>query len=306
MQVDDTIREQAASWAAATGDPAFEDWDAFTLWLEQDPRHAEAYDRTVAAVDEGVAILAAATPANDAEPAAPAAPRRRWLGGVLAMGLAAFLGLALWRQGAPDLYTVETAPGAMRIVELGPETSVAIAGGSRLTFDRNDPRFASLDHGRALFTVRHDEDAPFRVTAGQAQIVDVGTIFDVRLDDEAFRVAVSEGAVQFNPEAEDVHVAAGQVLTRTDDGYRIAPVDMAQVGDWREGRLSFEEETLAAVALELSRATGLTFAVDPASADRTITGSILVDPVRKDPASLGPLLGIAVTQASGTWVIGAR
>ncbi len=34
MQVDDTIREQAASWAAATGDPAFEDWDAFTLWLE--------------------------------------------------------------------------------------------------------------------------------------------------------------------------------------------------------------------------------------------------------------------------------
>ena len=97
MQVDDTIREQAASWAAATGDPAFEDWDAFTLWLEQDPRHAEAYDRTVAAVDEGVAILAAATPANDAEPAAPAAPR------FFEEGMTAFPPPTTSRRGFPSL-----------------------------------------------------------------------------------------------------------------------------------------------------------------------------------------------------------
>ena len=306
MPIDDTIREQAADWAVATADPDFKDWGAFIFWLEQRPSHAEAYDRAVAAVEDGVAILAAATPANDAGPDTNSMPRRRWLAGMLAIGLVAILGLTLWRQSGPDLYTVETAPGSMQLVELGAETSVAIAGGSRLTFDRDDPRFASLDHGRALFTVRHDEHAPFRVAVGDAQIVDVGTIFDVRFDDEAFSVAVSEGAVQFNPDAEDVHVAAGQILSRTDDGYRIAPVDTAQVGDWREGRLSFDEETLGAVALDLRRATGMNFDVDPASAGRTVTGSILVAPLREDPASLGPLLGISVSRTSDGWVIGAR
>lgn len=306
MPIDDTIREQATGWAVATGDPAFDDWDAFTRWLEEDDRHADAYDRVVTATDEGIAVLAAATPANDADASPIAAPRRHWIGGLLVVGLVAFLGLALWRQTAPDLYTVETAPGAMQLVELGPETRVAIAGGSRLVFDRRDPRYASLEHGRALFTVRHDEDAPFRVTAGEAQIVDVGTVFDVRLDDTAFSVAVSEGAVQFNPDREDVHVSAGQILSRTGDGYRLADVDPAQVGDWREGRISFEGETLAAVAQELSRATGLRFRADGQSAARTVTGSILVDPVREDPASIGPLLGIKVTETSGTWVIGAR
>lgn len=305
MAIDETIREQALDWAVRTGDPAFDDWETFTLWLERDPAHADAYDRIAAATDEASAMLAAAQPAND--DSAPAAQRpRRWMGGVLAIVLVAVSGLVLWRQAAPDLYAVETAPGTMQLVDLGEGTTVAIAGGSRVEFDRKDARYASLERGRALFTVRHDEDAPFRVAAGRDRIVDVGTVFDVRLDDAAFSVAVSEGAVQFNPDEQNVHVAAGQMLSRSSEGYRLGSVDIAQVGDWREGRLSFDGESLGAVALELGRATGLPFAVDPARADRLVTGSILVEPVRKDPASLGPMLDIGVRQQSGTWIIGTR
>lgn len=305
MAIDETIREQALDWAVRTGDPAFDDWETFTLWLERDPAHADAYDRIAAATKEASVILAATQPANDYF--VPETPRRRrWMGGILAMALVAVVSLALWRQTAPDLYTVETAPGSMQLVDLGEGTKVEIAGGSRVEFDRKDARYASLERGRALFTVRHDESAPFRLTVGEDRIVDVGTVFDVRLDDAAFSVAVSEGAVQFNPDKQNVHVAAGQILSRGNEGYRLGSVDIAQVGDWRTGRLSFDGESLGTVALELERATGLSFAVDPANADRLVTGSILIEPVRDDPASLGPMLGVGVTQQSGTWTIGTR
>ncbi len=33
MALDDRILDQAAAWAARTGDPSFEDWDGFTAWL---------------------------------------------------------------------------------------------------------------------------------------------------------------------------------------------------------------------------------------------------------------------------------
>ena len=40
MARDQAVREQAAAWAVRSGDPAFDDWDGFTAWLEQDPAHA--------------------------------------------------------------------------------------------------------------------------------------------------------------------------------------------------------------------------------------------------------------------------
>lgn len=306
MVIDESVREQALDWAVRTSDPEFGDWDAFTLWLERSPAHARAYDQVAAAADEAAGLLQSAAPANDDWVPAERTRPRRWIGGVLALVLVALVSLGLWRQMTPDLYTVETAAGQMQLVALGSGSQMRLAGGSRVVLDRDDPRFASLEHGRALFVVRHDESDPFIVTAGENRIVDVGTVFEVRLDAEAFSVAVSEGAVRFNPDGQDVHVAAGQALMRARGGYRLADIDPAQVGEWSEGRLTFDGETLAAVAQDLARATGLRFAVDPASANRVVSGSILVGPVRDDPQSLGPLLGLQVRSQSGTWIIGTR
>ena len=61
----ETVREQAIAWAVRTGDPAFGDWEAFTLWLEQDPAHALAYDE----------VMSAATGATEA---LQSLPSRRW------------------------------------------------------------------------------------------------------------------------------------------------------------------------------------------------------------------------------------
>ena len=78
MARDQALQDEAAAWAVRTGDPAFDDWDGFTAWLERDPAHARAYDEVILAVGEAADSLPPVPRAgHDDEPAAPG--RRRWI-----------------------------------------------------------------------------------------------------------------------------------------------------------------------------------------------------------------------------------
>ena len=313
MASDGTIQEQALDWAVRAGDPAFADWEAFTLWLEADPAHARAYDEVTAAVTDAAGLAAASGPANDdiveeyapALQAAQAGSGRMWLGGAVAACVALVGAVWMFQGERRDLYTVETALGETRAVTLDAGTRIELAGGTTVVFDRRDHRFAQLDKGQALFTVRHDEANPFAVRVGDKQLVDIGTVFDVRHDDEGLSVAVSEGAVQFDPSGADVRVSPGEVLRSTAATYSVSKIAPAQVGEWREGRLTFEAASPAEVAAQLKRATGIDYAAAPGGSG-AVSGSILIAPLRKDPAAIGPLLGLSVEAQANRWVIGAR
>lgn len=311
MSDDDRIRAEALDWALAVGDPTFEDWEGFTRWLDEDSAHARAYDSVAAAVAEGAESIVSAAPANDdAGTTAMASvhhrPRRAWLGSAIAASLVLAGGLWAWQAGSRDLYRIETAPGQVRTVSLDARTRVDLAGGTAMEFDRKDARFARLESGQALFTVRHDEAHPFRVTVGEDTLLDVGTVFDVRHDGENLRVAVAEGAVRFNPEAQDLRISPGEMLERrgrTGD-YTLGRIAAVQVGEWRAGRVTFQDTPLDAVVADLTRATGVTYAVAAGSADRKVSGSLLVAPLRDDPAALGPLLGVEVRADGKRWLVG--
>ncbi|MFD1959229.1 FecR/PupR family sigma factor regulator [Novosphingobium panipatense] len=134
MTTEGIIREQALQWAVRLGDPAFDDWDGFTLWLEADPRHAVAYDHIAAAVGEASEDLATATPANENPeehhdvPAVRSGRRPVWLAGALAASLAAVAAIWVVQGSGRDLYTVETAFGQTEVVTLEPGTHVELAG----------------------------------------------------------------------------------------------------------------------------------------------------------------------------------
>ncbi len=307
MLHDDPIREQAVAWAVRTGDPDFDDWDGFGAWLEQDPRHSAAYDLVAsAALDAAEALPDQPLPANDV----PDAPRprwnpRRWWPAAIAACVALVFGITLWGGGDASR-VVETGAGETQMIALEDGSRIDLAGGSRIVLDRGNPRFAALERGQALFTIRHDEADPFILDAGKARLVDAGTVFDVRLNDGGMAVGVSEGAVIFNPDAQNVHLGPGDMLTSTADAgsYEVSRVALAQVGEWREGRLSFRDAPLPEVAAELTRATGLHFLAAPGAGGRKLSGSILIAPVRDDPHSLGPLLGVSIRAEGGQWLIG--
>jgi transmembrane sensor len=315
MALDETIREQAIAWAVRTGDPAFEDWEGFTLWLEQDPANARAYDQVAAAVADASdasdvpggaeASVRAPVAHNDDEPAGVSRPR--WLGGAMAAALALIFAFGAW-QARPRTYSVETAPGETQLVELVGGGRVELAGGTRIVLDPVEPRLATLEQGQALFTIRHDPAAPFTVIVGQDRLVDIGTIFEVKHTPGQMVLSVSEGAVVFNPERQDVTVKPGQQLTSVpgSGAYQLAAIAAGEVGEWREGRLTFDDARLEDVAADLSRLSGIAFAVSPRSADQRVSGSLMIEPIRRDPRTLGPLLGLNVRYDGTSWEIEAR
>jgi transmembrane sensor len=305
MPHDDPTLAQAADWAVRAGDPAFDEWDAFTAWLAESPAHAEAYDRVAAAVADAAELTnTAPVPAND-EPLPLPQHRRRWYAGAIAASLAVVLAAGYW-QLRDDRYTVATAPGQTRTVALGGGGRIDLAGGTRLVLDHRDARFASLEEGQALFTIRHDPDHPFDLKLGDDSVVDVGTVFDVRRDKESTSVAVAEGAVVVSPDDANVRLKAGDMVVRraATANYVVSRIPVDQVGEWREGRLTFHEATLGEIADRLTRATGVSYAAAPGSAAQPYSGSVLVAPLRSDPRSLGPLLGIEVAPAGNGWLIG--
>jgi transmembrane sensor len=300
---EDGIDAAALDWAIRTGEPDFADWEAFTAWLEADPRHAERYQALQADADD----LAAIVPVPAAQPPRPAPvrlTRRRWLTGAVAAALTGIVGVSVL-QTRSDPYVVETAPGAMRTVALGDGSSIALNGGTRLTLDRRDQRYAAIDRGEALFTVRHDAAHPFKVKVGRDELIDVGTVFDVIRSDGKTWVGVAEGAIIFNPRKEAVPVPAGRALSTADDGGDVQVSDVAtdSVGAWQRGQLDFAGTPLGEVAAALSRAMGIRVTVAPPIAARTFRGTIAIADIRQDPARLERLLGVSMRRMAGGWEI---
>ncbi|TXC69157.1 iron dicitrate transport regulator FecR [Sphingorhabdus soli] len=307
MSDDREIDEIAMTWALQTQDPEFEAWDSFTDWLELDPRHGRAYDEICFSIDRAARLVGAAAPANDDVQESYSPPRRDTRRGVLAMVVAASIGVAvigltMWPMSQTDrvLYSFATKPGVVRTVNLPSGSVVQLAGGSTINLDRNDPRFARLDEGRALFSVEHDPDAPFIVEVGDDRLQDIGTVFEIGKTPLGLDLRVSEGAVVLNPAAEAVDVRKGQRLVKKRDTISVRR-SLPNDGEWLSGQLTFRDTSLITVAARLSQASGLDFTVDPSARGQRVSGSVAIEPIALHPETLGLLLGVKATKTGGSW-----
>lgn len=303
------IDEQALAWAIRTRDPDFRDWDAFTQWLEADPTHASAYDEVAqfdADLPHIIPTRALPEPANDHEPA----PRKLWRFAGLGTFAAALVAVLLVSvQQTSDPYSVTTAPGEQREIALADGTRIALNGDTKIRLDRKDPRFAALDDGEAVFTVRHDDGSPFKVHLGEDLVQDVGTVFNIVRSQGTTRVAVSEGEVIYNPSHEAISLKAGRSLTARAGAaeVKLAGVAPDAVAGWRRGRLSYDKETLATIADDIDRTLGVAVEVAPAIRAKQFTGTLSID---KDAArffaTAAPLLGVEARAVETGWILQAE
>ena len=306
LERQDSIEADAIQWHIRLRDGGDAVWEAFAEWLAEDPRHPHAYD-TVEQADLAIeplldhVIFREAANDSDGEPEAPARMTRRWavLGGALAASLAA--ALVLVPQLTSSRYEIATPPGGRQVVTLDPTTQVVLNGSTRMTFDHDDPRFAALAQGEALFRVRHDPAKPFTLELGQNQVVDLGTVFNVVREGQHLRVAVAEGKVVYNPHRDAISLDAGQTLVAEEGSstVQVAPIATGAVGSWEKGRLVYTQAPMSRVAADLARTLGVRIIVAPSLADRPFSGSITLD--GKGPEQFRRLeLALNVAMESGT------
>ncbi len=300
------VNEEALAWVIRTRDPGFDDWEAFTIWLEGDPARGQAYDALMVQDAELHAIIPAdpvtlPRPANDIAP--PRRPVWRWAaGGAIAAALVATVSIGMMNRA--DIYSVTTRPGETRRVALDDGTTIDLNGDTRLRLDRNDARFAALDRGEAAFTVRHDASDPFRVSVGDAVFEDAGTIFNIVHTDKATRIGVSEGKVIYNPQAEAIALPAGRALADDAEGLRVMDVAPAAVASWRQGRLVYNNAPIRDISQDIGRSLGIRVTTTASAHAMRFTGTIELD---KNPARFfsgaAPLMGLSAVPKDGGWML---
>jgi transmembrane sensor len=345
-RVREIIAQQAADWFVGNrGGLPPDQRNDFTAWLKSSPLHVEEY---LALSTVARDLRAASELSEDAleeliarariEPDASVEPMRlpafsgsgatitgwlRWqltavtlaTVGVLILGLLAlryFVPAATVADpGTTVIAHYETRHAEQQTQRLADDTVLHLNTDSAVTirFSKAE-RLVVLNAGEADFEVAHERERHFRVVAGPAQIVAIGTRFDVRLQQNSTVVTVAQGRVAVGPPPlpdypntnsypgpEFVQVGANQQISVNRDAWPAAPVaaDARQTTAWLHRQIMFQHETLERVATEFNRYAPTPFEITtPALRALEISGVFATDDPEAFIAFLRSLDGVRV------------
>lgn len=304
------IDAEAAAWLARlqSHGPDEEIETALKIWLNDDPRHRDAFGRAGeiwdllpgAAEEMGWRDAGITARAGSAEATAMPGARRRpvrqwavsrapasvWRAGVRrpAMMAAALIFLMLL---APLLTMrdprYETATGETRIVRLEDGSRVTLNTNSLVAVDyAADERRIRLLRGEALFEVSKDPRRPFIVMHEGGRVRALGTTFVVRDEARESSITLIEGRVEVTRDVPGAKKTATRVAILS-PGERITVTPKAGavidhpalniVTAWRKGEIMFDNTRLIDAAAEFNRyVRGNEIVIDPSVASLPLSG----------------------------------
>jgi transmembrane sensor len=336
-QISAAIAEQASEWLVANDEGSLKarDCAALAAWLRASPVHVEEFlgvsvlarDLRALGADpefsvDSVVARARAEAASSVQPLWPRAvtpmrdiSSRRWVPAIASLAAVVLVSLglvSLWNAG---FFAPASAPGAAAVsyqTGHGEQLSLRLPDNSVLRLNTDSvvsirygktERLVTLLSGEADFEVTHDPGRAFRVVAGSAEVVDIGTKFDVRLEDESTLVTVIEGRVAVGIHGGDdqtprsVQLLANQQVrvTAADWPPTTATVDAQHATAWLHRQIVFDQEPLERVAAEFNRYSPKPIEiVTPALRDLQISGVFATDDTEAFIAFLRSLKGVRV------------
>ena len=263
------VEDQAATWLARSeqSDWSEEQQAELRRWLEQSYSHKAAFWR----LEHGWqrADRLAALRGFQGTSARKLHPRGNWWPTAIAASIAFMIALS-------STYFVltgsrpERAPQQSFSTQLGARKTLALADGSKVELNtatlaraRVDKRRREfwLDRGEAYFEIVHDAARPFVIYAGPRTITVLGTKFSVRRDGNRVTVSVVEGRVRVDyrgasDSRPSTTISVGDTAVSVGNSTIVASRSLEQVErtmSWRNGMLTFNNETLADAAAEFNR-----------------------------------------------------
>jgi transmembrane sensor len=346
-QVRAAITDEASDWFVANDAGLLDARESAALlsWLRASPTHVEEFiglaeiardlPETLAHPDFSVETLLARARAEEQSlvrrfwsrvlAAVSEVPGYRWQ--TAAVTMAAFgavtLGLLSWwslrpvepapAAAAPTVLHFATRHGEQQthrladnsVLHLNTDTAVAVR------YSKSE-RQVEIASGEADFEVAHEPERPFRVLAGGAEVIDLGTKFDVRLRNDLTVVTVIEGRVAVRPALlsaraatdpnrgqplEFIELGADQEITVSKGDWPASPVtvDARRATAWLHRQIIFEREPLERVASEFNRYTPQPIEIiTPKLRHLEITGVFSTDDSEEFLAFLRSLEGVKV------------
>jgi transmembrane sensor len=339
------IAEEAAGWfvanrAGLTG----RERNTFAAWLKASPLHVQEYlaisviardlPEACRGSEASLEVLLDRARSGDGAALAPRRPHVLWRRSVLAShtwqtaalaiavsGILIVGAIALWTLSpfthaptaeVPTVWRFATRHGEQQTHQLADHSVLHLNTDSAVIvrYSKTE-RLVALTSGEVLFEVAHEPKRSFRVQAGAAEVVDIGTKFDVRLRQHATVVTVLEGRVAAGPSSmsagrkpgssqvpqEFVTLGPGQQINIAADRWPAAPIaaDAGRATAWMHRQILFEHEPLERVATEFNRYAPTPIEiVSPALQHLEISGVFATDDTEAFIAFLRSLEGVRV------------
>jgi len=302
------IAEQAGEWFVANQARALstDESAAFLAWLQSSPLHVKEYleiariargwidavrdpqvplemflVHTRAAEDRVVALQSRGHRQERTASRLPISSRRPLLATAAALLLLA-AGVLWWAHDGELLGIAKTYRTAH-----GEQATQRLPDGSMLRLDTDSEatvrysaseRLVELRRGQAFFEVAHETGRRFRVQAGDAGAIAVGTQFNVYRKVAAVGITVVQGEVAVYIGEPSWLRSARSVpaqVQRVPGGYQIlvdgtglssppVPADMSQTLGWVQHKIVFKRRPLGEVAAEFNRYGSLPVEIDDA------------------------------------------
>lgn len=274
-------------------------------WLAESPIHRYAFEH---ATDTWSKTRAAVRRSAQVEIRAPNlahvhVPRRRAFSfmAVAASLLIAVLGVGIYLDGAG----LKTAVGERRTLVLEDGTQVTLNTKTRMSVDYNEHRrHVRLEAGEALFEVAKRPRWPFVVTAGDREVIALGTAFLVRRDSAQLAVTLLEGKVAVTPSSQPLldriegpidlsRVGAAAATASPDAAPGSTPITLApgerivfaehatpvldrpeleKLTAWQQGLVNIDDLTLEQAMQEMNRYSTLQLGVEGPAANIRVSG----------------------------------
>ena len=272
----DEILEQAAAWVIRLrAEPGADELRQFDDWRARSFQHAQAYDDASAAWsavgEHGISrpLLEMRRDALDrARRESVWWDRRSIAAALFFLVFIPALGVGWYQWRAQEGHEIHTARGEQRVIVLADGSRMSLDAMSRVEVNYTpDVRGIRLIAGRASFDVVKDLTRPLKVHAGARTVTAIGTVFTVERESQEVLVGLVEGRVAVTSEgssAKPVEMHPRQQLRLTDSGAITLRdgLDSRQMLAWRDGKLIFDNEPLAAVVARMNN-----YAVTPLVAE---------------------------------------
>ena len=181
--------------------------------------------------------------------------------------------------GGHRIVTISSKAKSINQFELADGSTISLNANSQIKILSERANEVVLDiNGEAFFDIIHNENRKFIVNAGDIQIIDRGTKFNVQANDRQFvKASLLEGNIDVVTANNKVHsLVPGQQFVSDQHHVRIEPISGdASVLSWMRSEFIFRNTSLSDIAGEIEQWYGVTVKFDKKEAkDYTFSGTV--------------------------------